>query len=459
VSAIEDFCRDIGDVPVVTDERVLRLRSRDQFAISPLLRSALAGKSADVLVSPRSKDEIRRVVAAAARHRLPLTARGGGTANYGQSVPLEGGILLDMTSYKGVLGIKDGIARVCSGTVVDDVDVALRAQGFELRIHPSTTTHATIGGFVAGGSGGIGSAQWGMLRDRGNIVALEVMSCEEEPRLTELRGDDVALVHHAYGTNAIITEMEVPVAPAWAWRECLIAFPDYISCARFGIALAHETGIVKKLISIQEWPVPQWMRALNNVVPDGHSMANCYIAPQSRDACKDFVVEHGGTIVADHASGENPFGAPLFEFAYGHGLRQLQKADLKFTGLQGLFPAAGLLDTIAAVHARVDRSMPMRLEIFYSQGEVVGMGSPLLTFESDTEMARMVELLQSHGVHVANSHTTGVREVGIKQITDRDITFKQVMDPHGLLNPGKMDFGTEIERNLPTSGWVFRRAG
>ena len=455
---LDAFCRDIGDVPCERDERVLRLRSRDQFAVSPLLRRALAGKSADVMVSPRNKDEIARVVASAARHRLPLTARGGGTANYGQSVPLEGGILLDMTHYSGLISLEDGIAKLASGTLVSDADEALRARGFELRIHPSTTFDATIGGFIAGGSGGIGSAQWGMLRDRGNIVALEVMSCEEEPRLTVLSGDDIALVHHAYGTNAIITEIDMPVAPAWIWRECLVGFADYMSALRFGVALSSETGIVKKLCSVQEAPVPQLMRALKGVVPHGQSMVNCMIAPQSRAAFADLVREHGGAVCADHAMGENPFGAPLFEFAYGHGLRQLQKEDLKFTGLQGLFPADGLIERVAAVHAKLAGAAPMRLEVFYSQGAVVAMGSPLMSYESDAQMATMVELLQSFGVLVANSHTTGVRQVGIKQITDRDIVFKQAMDPHSLLNPGKLDFGSEIERNLPTTGWTFRKA-
>ncbi len=167
--------------------------------------------------------------------------------------------------------------------------------------------------------------------------------------------------------------------------------------------------------------------------------------------------EHGGAVSADHASGENPFGAPLFEFAYGHGLRQLQKEDLKYTGLQGLFPADGLLERVAAVHAAVDGSAPMRLEVFYSQGDVVAMGSPLIVYDNDAQMAAMVELMQGFGVLVANSHTTGVRQVGIKQITERDAAFKQAMDPYNLLNPGKLDFG-DVERNLPTTGWIFRKA-
>jgi FAD/FMN-containing dehydrogenase len=458
-ATIADFCGEIDPIPFISEIGAVRRKSRDQFAVSPLLRTALAGKAADVVVSPRTKDEIIAIIKAAVKYRLPLTARGGGTANYGQSVPLHGGILLDMTAFSGVTAIKPGSIRAKAGTIVGEMDRAAKAQGWEMRIHPSTTEDATIAGFIAGGSGGIGSAQWGMLRDLGNITALELLSVEEEPRTIELRGASIELVHHAYGTNAIITEVEMPLAPAWVWRECLVAFADYMQAVKFGVALAREIGIVKKLISLQEWPIPQWMRDLRGIIPDGQSMANCHIADQSFDAFRDFVAEFGGKIVADHGSGENPFGAPLFEFAYGHGLRHLQKVDLKFTGLQGMFPAANVVETVRAVHDRVAGANPMRLEIFWSQGEVVAMGSPVLSYESEAQMAATVEMMQAEGAHVANSHTTGVREVGIKRITARDFTFKREMDPYGLLNPGKLNFDEEVHVNLPTRGWQFRKTG
>ena len=459
MSAVEAFCSEIGSIEHTADPATVRRKSRDQFTISPLLRESLAGKSADVVVTPRSKDEIRSVIRAAVRQRLPITVRGGGTANYGQSVPLEGGILLDITSYSGVLGLTEGTVRVLAGTTVNDIDAAIRPLGWELRIHPSTTETATIAGFIAGGSGGIGSAQWGMLRDRGNIGAVELLSVEEEPRIVELTGNDIELVHHAYGTNGIITEIEMPVAPAWTWHECLVAFDDFMDCARFGVRLGHELAIIKKVISLQEWPLPSYMRDLNNIIPEGCSMANCYVAQASLPAFRDLVLEHHGKIVADHISGENPFGAPLFEFAYGHGMRQIQKTNPKFTGFQGMFPPDSVIDSIAAVRAAAGPAQPMRLEIFWSEGRIVAMGSPVITYDSEAQMAAMVNLLQTHGAGVANSHTTGVREVGIKRITPRDAVFKREMDPHGLLNPGKLNLEAAVHTNLPTSGWSFRKAG
>ncbi|WP_420224087.1 hypothetical protein [Pigmentiphaga litoralis] len=73
---IAEFCADVGDVPHATDAMTIRKKSRDQFAVSPLLRQSLAGRVADVVVSPRSKDDVLKIIKAAVRHRIPLTARG-----------------------------------------------------------------------------------------------------------------------------------------------------------------------------------------------------------------------------------------------------------------------------------------------------------------------------------------------------------------------------------------------
>jgi FAD/FMN-containing dehydrogenase len=271
--ALESFIEAIGDVPHTTDPATVRKKSRDYFSISPLLRSALGGLVADIVVSPRTREDVERVVRAAVAHKIPLVPRGGGTANYGQSVPSQGGIILEMTNLSGVVKIGVGVLRALGGTMMNEVDAAARKEGWELRIHPSTRSTATIAGFVAGGSGGMGSCAYGMLRDRGNVTGLLVMSVEAEPRLIELRGRDVDLVHHAYGANGIIIEVEMPLAPAWKWRECIVAFPDFMSAARFGVRLAHEAGVTKKLISLQEWPTAELMADLKPFVPEGATMA------------------------------------------------------------------------------------------------------------------------------------------------------------------------------------------
>ncbi|RXY71405.1 FAD-binding protein, partial [Klebsiella pneumoniae] len=85
--------------------------SRDFHWFSPLLTEQLAGKQADAVVRPRDEEELRQLVCACAQHQLPLTLRGSATGNYGQLVPLEGGLLVDMTGLNQIVALGNGTVR------------------------------------------------------------------------------------------------------------------------------------------------------------------------------------------------------------------------------------------------------------------------------------------------------------------------------------------------------------
>ena len=248
--AFDGFIAELGDIPVITDRALVRQKSRDFFWYSPLLKEQLNRKSADLVACPRSEADVVRVASACARHKMPLTVRGAGTGNYGQSVPLHGGVVLDMAGLDRVLSLEDGLVTVEAGAKLIDIERAAAPRGWELRMYPSTKRSATIGGFVGGGSGGIGSITYGGLRERGNIVGARVVSCEAEPRIVELGGDEINAVNHAYGTTGIITQLKVPMAPLLPWIEVVAAFDDFMTAARCGRALAGSDGIAKKLSTV-----------------------------------------------------------------------------------------------------------------------------------------------------------------------------------------------------------------
>jgi FAD/FMN-containing dehydrogenase len=316
---LNQFLSAIGDVPSVSDPVAVRRKSRDMTAqFSPIMRDEMKGKFADVIVRPRSKEDVLKVASAAARVRMPLMMRGGGTGTFGQGIPLNGGAVVDMTGLKSVLWVKGGSVRAEAGARLFAIDEATRPAGWELRMHSSTKRHAAIGGFVGGGHAGVGSCVYGILRDRGNILGLQVVSVEEEPTMIELRGDDVNLVHHAYGANGIMTEVEMPLAPAWAWTEVIVVFREFMRSVEFSHTLATSDGIVKKLVSIIGWPIPSFMRALRPYVHDGSNVVLCMAAAPFMDAVRALVKDFSGEITSEAPEGEGPYGIPIYEFSWGH---------------------------------------------------------------------------------------------------------------------------------------------
>src|SRR5258708_10636885 len=160
---VEQFRHDIGSVSSTVDERQLRQKPHDFHWYSPVLTPQLQNCMADVVVQPRSEEEIAAVVTAAVRHRIPLTVRGGGTGNYVQSVPLKAGPAVDITGFNKVIAVEAGRIRVQAGTVIGTALEAALATGQQLMMYPSTMRSATIGGYLGGGFAGIGSVRHGII--------------------------------------------------------------------------------------------------------------------------------------------------------------------------------------------------------------------------------------------------------------------------------------------------------
>ena len=105
--------------------------SRDYFDYSPLLLPLLRGRLADLAVRARSLEQVLLVAGACARHRVPLTLRGAGTGNYGQCVPLCGGLVLDLSQLRQLrqLDPDTGVVEVEAGCGLAALDRQLAPHG------------------------------------------------------------------------------------------------------------------------------------------------------------------------------------------------------------------------------------------------------------------------------------------------------------------------------------------
>ncbi|MGY3331553.1 FAD/FMN-containing dehydrogenase [Mesorhizobium sp. USDA 4775] len=340
VSALK---RDLDGLKLDDNPAIVQQKSRDFYWYSPVLKQQLDHVTGDLIVTPKTEAELIRVLAACHRHGVPVTPRGSGTGNYGQAMPLSAGVVLNLAEMNEIKSIAPGRVVTGPGAILADIDKATRAHsGQELRLSPSTYNTASIGGFIAGGSGGVGSINFGGLRDFGNVLRLRVVTMEAEPKALELTGEDLHKVTHAYGTNGIITEVEMPLTAAYEWIDVIVGFDAFMDAARYGNALACQDGILTKLITPIAAPVPQlYFKRHQKFFREGQSICVVMVAQHGLDAFLAFTRRAGGEVVfnAATATPEEKKGLPpAYELAWNHTTLRGLRVDPDITYLQSLYP-------------------------------------------------------------------------------------------------------------------------
>jgi FAD/FMN-containing dehydrogenase len=441
--AIDEFRRAIGPIACEDNPALVLQKSRDFYWYSPILKKELDAVVGDIVVSPKSEAEVATVLAAAHRLAIPVTPRGGGTGNYGQAMPLSGGIVLNLAGMNRVLSIAPGRALSEPGAILAEIDQATAASGQELRMFPSTRATASIGGFIAGGSGGVGSITWGGLRDFGNVLRLRVLTMEESPRALELTGEDLHKAVHAYGTNGVIVGVEMPLTAAYEWVDVIVGFDAFAAAAAYGLALGEEDGLLKKLVTIVAAPAPHdYFLRHRDLIPRDKSVALLMIAPHALDAFHAFTRRYPGAEVLFDSSRAAPEARkglpPNYELAWNHTTLRALRVDPAITYLQARYPADGGLKIIEQIHRRFGDEVVGHLEFIRFNGRVGAAGLPMVRFSTPERLAEIIAIHEDMGAMLFNPHRYTLEEGGMKQTDAVQLAFKRETDPQGLLNPGKM---------------------
>ncbi|WP_417667958.1 FAD-binding oxidoreductase [Roseibium sp.] len=428
------------------DPAVLRLKSRDFFWFSPLLKVQLEECRADMVVRPQTLNDVLRIAAAVAKTRSTITVRGGGTGNYGQAVPLEGGLVLDMSGMNRVLSVAPGVGTFEAGATMLDIDKALAPEGWELRFFPSTRKQATIGGFVAGGAGGIGSCTWGQLADPGAVLGVEVLTIEDQPRVLSLEGQDVLKVLHAYGVNGIIVSVTMPLAPAHPWAERIVAFSSLAEATAFGQNFTEADGIAKKLVSVFDPAIPHKLGRVGKLVPDGKAAAIVMVSEPQANAMAGLARQFGGEVVfernAQDASdaafeGKGAYG-PLYEYTWNHTTLHALKRDPAVTYLQVKFAPENNLEVVDRIAREFGDEVLLHLEFQRRFGRVTCSALPLVQFTTPDRLMDISERIEALGAQVSDPHTYLLNNAGWKRVEAPQPEFKRLADPYNLMNPGKL---------------------
>jgi FAD/FMN-containing dehydrogenase len=425
---------------VITAPAVLDRLSHDFYWYSPILRPQLASKTGDVAVQPVNVDEVLAVLRYAGAREIPVTVRGAGTGNYGQCVPLHGGIVLDLSLMDKLEEITpDGVAVCQPGLRLGALETEARKQGWELRMYPSTLVKASVGGFLAGGSGGIGSVAHGGLRDFDNVRAFEVVTMEQEPRVVLHQGAAVHEILHAWGTNGILTRIWFALTPVVDWTQFTAAFDSYDQAFTFAESVATDKSWTKRLATVFEWPIPSFFTPVKQVVREGKSLVLLMIASKQVEDLRKAAEEAGGEVTFS-GTFDGPRTQPLLsDYTWNHTTLWAMKADSAYTYLQCGFSPTDCREQFRQLRERYGNDILLHIEFMKNGDGVVIPGAiPVVRFTTEERLNDMIAYCRSIGVFVANPHVNYLEDGGRFRADNIQLRAKEKYDPRGLLNPGKM---------------------
>lgn len=251
---------------------------RDLAAVPSYLGRLLGRTLPDAVARPGTAEEVAGLVRMAAAERLPIVPRAAATTTYWNSVPIRGGLLLDLTGMQtiGEVDKSTGTVTVGPGVRLEELECRLAAQGYATLSYPTSAPSATVGGWLSMEGYGIGSLANGSLADQ--VVRLQVVLPNGRIVDTEAGGGFTpSLFAGAEGTLGVITEITLQVRPLPERSVCfLLACPD----------LATIQGVIDALAAAQ--PRPFYMHfaaasygarmAAAGFAPlhDGHTLAITY---------------------------------------------------------------------------------------------------------------------------------------------------------------------------------------
>ncbi|MEM9159911.1 MAG: FAD-binding oxidoreductase [Verrucomicrobiota bacterium] len=422
---------------IIFEPTAVKKRSRDYYWFSPKLEEDLSEKSADAVYQVRDTPTLREVVGLAFRHEVPLHLRGGATGNFGQAVPLCGGLLIDFSSFDKIVSFEGDEIWAQAGTRCRTIEDAAREKGFEMPCYPSTWAKATIAGFAIGGSGGIGGMKHGLLQHNQMIRELSILTIEAEPKEMNLKGDAATDLIHSFGSVALVTAVKVKLAPKDSWEQAVVCAEDFHALFSFAKELALDRSIPLRTMCFLEDPLPSYCQPIRKHLPDDQHALLLEVSTAGWPSLKDRIEKNGYTVPL-HIPHQEPRRSPMLsDFVQGHSLLWAMKADKRLASVSVFLSIENWAAELDRIREQLDASSFIQADFHRTDTELFMQSSILFPYKGQSHLEASLQTLREMGILRFNSHDPFI---GSKLNPDRlkaKLDMKAKLDPHGLLSPGR----------------------
>ena len=443
----------LGKPKVTVEAAVIASHSGDKWS---------ASHAPDVVVLAECTADVSAVLAFAHERGIPVTPRGAGVGYVGGCVPVRGGIALSLMRMNRIIAIHphDGVAIVQPGVITRDVQDAAHALGWEYPPDPASLKECSIGGNIATNAGGPRCLKYGVTRSY--VLGLEVVLADGRVLRTggclhknKTGFDLVGLFTGSEGMLGVITEATLRLIPKPACRAMLAAiFPEF-EMAAAAVQAILDAGHLPSALEIAD---PFTLQAARKrlgaaVFPPGN--AHLIVEIDGRPAAVTSELAELEKLLAE-------LGASFIERAPDDAgceriwqLRREFSYALRDTGLTKLnedivVPRSKLVELV--IFAReLESATGIPVACFGHAGDgnihtnlMVGdYADPLVRERAHHALDLLFQWVLAHGGAITGEHGIGLAKkpwarLALGEVScDIHRSIKQVLDPNGILNPGK----------------------
>ena len=448
----------IGEAYVFADEESLHHYSHDETEHLKYLP--------EVVIKPRTAQEISEVMKLCNEHLIPVTPRGGGTGLSGGALPHKGGVLISMERFNTILTIDERNGQVITepGVITEVLQNAVKERGLFYPPDPSSRGSCFIGGNIAENSGGPKAVKYGVVKDY--VLNLEVVLPTGEiiwtgaNVLKNSTGYNLTqLMVGSEGTLGIVTKIVLKLIPHPA-HDLLMLVPfaslEKASEAVSAIFRAGFTPSAMELVEIDALKIVSEM-VDNHAVPVNDDVAAHLIIEVDGNNIEQLMseMEAIATLLENFEAGEVFFADDAQQKTELWKMRRRTAEAVKLAGYtieeDTVVPRAELPKLIRGVK-ELGRQYRFKAVCYGHAGDgnlhvrikKDGTANSFGDEDMNNALRALFKLVYSLGGTISGEHGIGLIQKSYMDIVFAETNLrlmrdiKQAFDPNNILNAGKI---------------------
>lgn len=451
MSYIEELVGLLGSERVTTNPTVLEHHSHDESYHTPRLP--------DVVVFPLNAEEVSKIMQFANEKRIAVTPFGMGSSLEGHVIPYNGGISMDFSLMNQVLEVRpqDFLVRVQPGVTRMQLNKELKKHGLFFSVDPGAD--ATVGGMAATNASGTTSVRYGVMRD--NVRDLEVVLADGRIIRTGSMTAKSSSGYHltglfvgSEGTLGAFTELTLRVyGIPEATMAARASFPTVQDAVNTVVDILSAGIPVARIELVDERSIRQVNLFKETDYPESPTL---FIEFHGSEQSLQHDIEFAQGIAGEHGCTQFLFEtdskarAALWDARHNMAYAFVHKSPGKKMMVTDVcVPFSELAGAIVDAREAIDRS-GLDGAILGHVGDgnyhvilMIDLNDKEEVARADKLNAHLVEYALQRGGTCTGEHGVGIGKMKYQRREHRaafDVmqSFKQVLDPNGILNPGKI---------------------